>query len=99
MARKRGNGEGCISKRKDGSWCAVVTVGRSPDGKLKQKFFYGKTRQEVAEKLNKALNDIQQATFVEATSVNVENWLKTWLEEYKRPRLRATTCSTCITKS
>ncbi len=91
MARKRGNGEGCISKRKDGTWCAVITVGRKPDGKLKQKFFYGKTRQEVAEKLNKALNELRQGTFVEATAVTVESWLKTWLEEYKRPKLRLTT--------
>ena len=91
MAGKRGNGEGCISKRKDGTWCAVITVGRKPDGKLKQKFFYGKTRQEVAEKLNKALNELRQGTFVEATAVTVESWLKTWLEEYKRPKLRLTT--------
>jgi integrase len=91
MAKKRGNGEGSISKRKDGTWCAVITVGRKPDGKLKQKFFYGKTRQEVAEKLNKALNELRQGTFVEATAVTVESWLKTWLEEYKRPKVRLTT--------
>lgn len=90
--RNRGSGEGCISRRKDGSWCAVVTTGRNPEtGKLKRQFFYGKTRQEVAEKLNKALNDLRQGTFVEPSKLTVGEWLDTWLVEYKKPELRPTT--------
>lgn len=91
MAKKRGNGEGCISRRKDGSWCAVITVGRKPDGKPKQRFFYGRTRQEVAEKLTKALAEIQQGTYVEPSGLTVGQWLDTWLEEYARPHIRPTT--------
>lgn len=90
--RNRGNGEGCISRRKDGSWCAVVTTGRNPEtGKLKRRFFYGKTRQEVADKLNQALADLRQGTFVAPSRTTVGSWLSTWLEEYKRPKVRPST--------
>jgi integrase len=45
MAKKRGNHEGSIVRRKDGRWMASVTIGRHPvSGKLKRACFYGKTR-------------------------------------------------------
>ena len=43
---KRGNSEGSITKRTDGRWMACVSL---PDGN--RKAYYGKTRQEVAQKL------------------------------------------------
>ena len=56
MAKKRGNNEGSITRRKDGLWMAQVTIGRDPaTGTLKRATFYGKTRQDVADKLTKAL--------------------------------------------
>lgn len=92
MAKRRGNNEGSIYRRPDGTWAGQVSVGYDPaTGKLKRKSFYGRTRQEVAEKLNKALSDLRQGTFVEDTVATVESWLKTWLEEYKRPKVRPTT--------
>lgn len=36
---KRGQGEGSISKRPDGTWWARITVGKTPDGKQKEKHF------------------------------------------------------------
>lgn len=45
---RRGNGEGSVYQRKDGTWAAVLTVGVKPDGKPDRKFLYGKTRKEVA---------------------------------------------------
>jgi len=91
MARKRGNNEGCISRRKDGSWCAVVTAGRNPEtGKPRRVFYYGRTRQEVADKLNQALADLRQGTFVAPSRMTVGEWLDTWLNEYKKKELRPT---------
>jgi integrase len=49
VVRKRGNGEGGISRRKDGRW-----EGRYSSGKQRRSV-YGKTRKEVAEKLTKAI--------------------------------------------
>ena len=92
MAKKRGNGQGSILKRKDGSWQGQVTIGRdSKTGKLKRQTFYGKTQKEVQTKLTKALNDLNNGTFVESNKITVGEWLDTWLKEYKRASIRATT--------
>lgn len=65
MPKKRGNNEGTIYRRKDGRWCGMVTIGRKSDGKLKRVTFYGKTKQEVVEKVTKAISDLKQGTFFE----------------------------------
>jgi integrase len=54
---RRGNGEGSISRRKDGRWEARYTV-YTAEGP-KRKVLYGKTRSAVAEKLNKALSAVR----------------------------------------
>src|SRR5215470_1996701 len=92
MAKKRGNNEGSITRRKNGLWMAQITVGRDPaTGKPKRATFYGKTRQEVADKLTKALREQQQGTFVTPHELTLGEWLDTWLQEYKKPKLRPTT--------
>ena len=55
---RRGNGEGSVYQRKDGTWAAVLTVGVKQDGKPDRKFLYGKTRKEVADKLREAQNSL-----------------------------------------
>ncbi len=55
MAKKRGQNEGSIRKRPDGTWEARVTIGIMADGKQKQKSLYGKTRQEVSAKMTDLL--------------------------------------------
>jgi integrase len=89
MAKKRGNNEGSISKRSNGLYMARISV--TELGKRKQVCFYGKTRQEVAHKLAKALHDKQQGNFVAPHKLTLGEWLETWLQEYKRPRIRAIT--------
>ena len=50
MTRRRGNGGGSIFRHERlDRWCAVVSV----DGR--RKYLYGRTRQEVAQKLAAAL--------------------------------------------
>ena len=51
------NGEGSISRRRNGGWCAQYTVHTS-EGR-KRRTLYGKTPQEVATKLSKALADLE----------------------------------------
>lgn len=91
MPKKRGNNEGCISKRKDGKWCAVVTVGFDEEGKQKRKFFYGKTRQEVADKMNDVIHNINRGTYIEPSKTKLSDWLNTWLNEYKKSNIRPST--------
>lgn len=88
---KRGHGEGCITKRKDGTWAAAITVGKNPDGSQKRRFFYGKTRQEVAEKLNAALSDLSTGSYVDPNRLAVKEWLHTWLFDYKYNSLKPKT--------
>ena len=61
---KRGNGEGSITKRKDDRWEGTLTVGYTDKGNPRRVRVYGKTRAEVAEKLNKLLLDHQRGTLV-----------------------------------
>ncbi|MFT4106640.1 MAG: tyrosine-type recombinase/integrase [Lacrimispora sp.] len=81
---KRGQGEGTISKRPDGTWWARVSLGYDGQGKRKRKAFYGKTRKEVQEKLTAALNDINNDEYVESSDMTFERWLDVWLLEYKK---------------
>lgn len=91
MAGRRGKGEGSIFRRKDGSWTAMITIGRNPDGSSKRMSFYGKTRKEVAEKMQPVLNSIQTGSFVEPSRITMNEWLDTWLNTYKKNSLKPTT--------
>jgi integrase len=53
MAKKRGNGEGSIYRRRDGRWVGqyLVHMAKGP----KYRYLYGKTRAVVAEKLTRAM--------------------------------------------
>ena len=50
---RRGHGQGGIRKRGDGRWEASVDLGFE-NGKRRRRFFYGRTRPEVAAKLREA---------------------------------------------
>jgi len=80
---KRGQGEGTISKRPDGTWWARISLGKDANGKQKRKAFYGATRKEVQEKLTAALNELNTDTYIEPSKMTVARWMDTWLKEYK----------------
>ena len=88
---KRGQGEGSIAKRSDGTWCARITIGRTPEGKQKRKAFYGKTRKEVQEKMNLAKAELAKGSYVEPTNMTVEQWAEVWMKEYKKHTIKAQT--------
>ena len=86
MSKKRGNGEGTIHRRKNGGWCAQHTV-YTGQGR-KRKTLYGKTRQEVATKLAKALSDQQGGLSVDAGNQTVGEYLARWLKDSVRDTVR-----------
>ena len=89
---KRGSGEGSISRRKDGRWMAQISLGNDlATGKPKRRTFYGKTRQEVAEKLRKALADFKEGGFIDTGKMTVEVWFRKWLDIYSKPKVRIST--------
>jgi len=82
---RRGDGEGSIHQRPNGTWAAQVSLGNDPlTGKRKRRSIYGKTRQEVAKKLTKLLREVQTGTYIEPTKTSLKDWLKKWLPTYKR---------------
>jgi integrase len=70
---KRGNGEGSINRRKRGGWCAQYTVYTSEGRNCRT--LYGKTRQEVAAKLSKALADREGGLTFDAGTITVGEYL------------------------
>ena len=86
MAKKasRGvQGAGTIRQRPGGRWEARYTAGRDPGtGKQQQKSVYGATQQEVRQKLNAVIKDIDDGVFIEPQKMSVGAWLDIWLKEY-----------------
>src|SRR5262249_29436732 len=85
MAGKRGNNEGTIQKRADGRWQAIISLG---DGK--RKYFYGKTRSEVARRLSEALRDRDKGLEIVSERQTVAQFLETWLKIVK-PSIKQST--------
>ncbi len=83
---RRANGEGSISKRKDGRWEGRYTI-ETPLGP-KRRTVYGKTRGEVAKKLAAAPRE-------ETVSVDpkliLKDYLGTWLRDSVKNSVRPTT--------
>ena len=81
--KERGNGEGTVYQRKDGTWIAQVTVGIKPNGSPNRRTFTGKSRPEVVKKMNEVLVELDKGTYIEPAKVTLEKWLTDWLEGRK----------------
>src|SRR5215212_8590202 len=77
MARKRGNSEGSIYRRKDGPWVGQYTTYTVDGPKLR--YLYAKTRAEVAAKLTKALSDRDAGLIFESGNICLSVYLFLWL--------------------
>ncbi len=86
---KRGNGEGGITRRKDGLYMARYTVQTATGAK--RKAVYGKTRKEAAEKLTKALADRDMGLVFEGENRTLAAFLDGWLEGTVKGSVKATT--------
>jgi integrase len=77
MTKRRGRGEGSIYRRKDGSWVAQYTTGD------KRRYIYGKTKKEVAERLNRALAARDSGIVYDSQNLKVAGYLDRWLDSIK----------------
>lgn len=91
MAKKRGQNEGSIRKRADGTWEARVTVGILANGKQNRKSIYGKTRQEVSAKMTDLLNNLQKGLITNPTEMTLDEWMDYYMLEYKKRYVKPTT--------
>ena len=92
MAKKKnGNNEGSIRKRKNGQWEGRYTIGYDSHGKQKQVSVYGKTRAEVAKKINEKVSAIQNGTYIVPRDLTLSEWLNIWLTSYAYIKVRPST--------
>lgn len=78
-ARRRGNREGSLRQRPNGTWEASVMVGFHPiTGARNVKYFYGKTRDEARRKMQKYLDDRERGLDVDS-EYTVSEWLDIFL--------------------
>ncbi|MCT9005429.1 tyrosine-type recombinase/integrase [Streptomyces rhizosphaerihabitans] len=90
MAKRRANGEGTITKRKDGRYQAAAYVYR-PDGTRTRKFVYGKTREEVADKLTELQELTRQGIPAASSTMAFGDYLTYWLATVAPERLKPAT--------
>src|SRR5829696_8464086 len=90
MTRRRGNGEGSITRhKKSGLYMACYTVHTATGPK--RKTIYGKTRAEVAEKLTKAMSERDSGLVFDADNLKVGEYLKRWLSDSVKYTVKQTT--------
>lgn len=84
--KKRMNGEGSISRRKNGTFEGRVTVGFNPStGKQIRKSVYGRTQKEVREKMAALQSQYANASTmdeIDAVGMTLGEWLDSWLADY-----------------
>ena len=83
---KRANGEGTISRYRNG-WRARLSLGNDSYGKRIRKSFYGKTQKEVREQMEQYKLDNKLITY--SGDMTVDVWTKTWIYEYKINEIRS----------
>src|SRR5919107_727483 len=89
MMGRRGNGEGTITRRKDGRWEAKYTA-HTADGP-KRRALYGKTRKEAADKLAQVLSDRASGYTLDTENITVGGYLDRWLNDSDRGSVRTST--------
>src|SRR5258708_5385331 len=88
--KRRGNGEGTILEREDGTWFAQVSLGYAGSGKRIRRTLSGATKKEVQDKVTKLKSSKLDGTACELTKLTVSQFLTRWLEDAARPRIRPT---------
>src|SRR5215212_8298484 len=87
---RRGNGEGSITRhKKSGLYMARYTV-QTVDGP-KRKTIYGKKREDVADKLAKALANRSDGLVFDDKKLTVEKYLARWLKDSVQGTIRNST--------
>src|SRR5215204_410242 len=89
MAKRRGNNEGSIYRRKDGYWVGQYGV-ETATGR-KTRYIYGKRREEVRERLTNAIADRDGGFIFDDKNVTVGEYLERWLDDSVRGSVRAST--------
>lgn len=89
---KRANGEGNIRKRTDGKWLVTFPTGLYRDnGKREYVYRYAGTQAEAAEILQRLQAEKGAGVSHGKAVIKTGDWVETWIEKYKAPRLAPST--------
>lgn len=80
MAKRRGNGEGSVTKRPDGRWQGRITLGYDRQGRQKRRYVYGRTQREALDKLDE-LKRQHNLGVLSDERTTVEEYLVMWRRE------------------
>jgi integrase len=80
MTTRRGNDEGSIGKRKDGTYYGAIRI----EGK--RQWVYGETRKEVVNKINVLRQKVEQGIDLDSDKLTVKQFLERWLEDVVKQR-------------
>ena len=89
MAKKRGNGEGSIYRRANGTWAAQYTIWTA-EGR-KRCSVSGKTRTEVSRKLTEAMANRDSGLVYNAGKLTAGEYLDKWLADSVKGTVKETT--------
>ncbi len=87
---KNGQGQGTVFKRRDGYWCATISLGKE-NGRRKRRSFYGRTAEEVQQLLLSARADQAKGIVIDGEKQSVAEFLTSWLQNTARLSTRART--------
>ena len=91
MGKRRPSGDGLVRKRKDGRWEARIVVGHKKDGAPIYRSVFADKQSELMPKLAELKEQYTGVELTEDSSITFGEWLRRWMEEYKKPILRAST--------
>ncbi len=88
---RRGHGEGTKYQRADGYWIGQITTGRTGEGKQERKTFSAKSERDLVAKMKEYQYKQMRGELPKTNTVSLGEWMTTWLENYKKPKVRQTT--------
>jgi len=77
--QRRGQGDGSIHRRKNGTWAGILELPPDPTtGRRRRKSVYGKTRNEIVKKLRAVRADLDKSGDLPTSNPRLSAWLETW---------------------
>src|SRR5687768_12688031 len=78
MAKRRGHGEGTITRCGDGRWQVCIDLARSIDGKRRRKFAYAATQADAITKLKRLAGRAVDGQLLTTSTPTVARYLEEW---------------------
>ena len=93
MGKRRPSGDGLVRKRADGRWEGRIVVGHKENGNPIYRSVFAEKQSDLMPRLNELKMQYAGVELTEESSITLGEWLKRWLDEYKKPILRPSTYS------